>query len=199
MESGRFDAGSPVTADGPWQTVLLVGFMASGKTSVAALLSDRLGWPVRDVDRLLEEEEGLTVREIFETRGEPWFREREAALTRRLLGERRVVLAPGGGWAAAPGRLDELPEHVLSVWLRVGAEEAIRRAGDAPGSRPLLATGGPGDAKALAAVSDLLRERERWYRRAALHLDTSRATPLEVADSILNHMARRQDADGRIQ
>jgi shikimate kinase len=196
MESGGSDPGREGREDGP--SVLLVGFMAAGKSAVAEILARRLGWRVRDVDRILEEEEGHAVRDLFASRGEAWFRDREATVTARLLQEHRIVLAPGGGWAAVPGRLDDLPDHVLSVWLRVGVDTALRRAAEAPGSRPLLAAAGEADGPARAAVEALLRQREPRYRRAAVHLDTDGATPLEVADSIVNHLARRQAPDGRI-
>jgi shikimate kinase len=179
-------------------SVLLVGFMAAGKSAVAEILARRLGWTARDVDCILEEEEGRPVPEIFATRGEAWFRDREAAVTDRLLGEHEVVVATGGGWGAVPGRLDDLPDHVLSVWLRVDVGTALRRAAANPGSRPLLVARRDGDGPDRAAVEALLREREPRYRRAALHLDTDGATPLEVADSIVNHLARRQAPDGRI-
>ena len=196
MESGGSEAS--LDSSGAGASVLLVGFMAAGKTAVAELLAGRLGWTVQDVDGILEEEEGRPVAEIFATRGEAWFRDREAAVTDRLLREHGIVLATGGGWAAVPGRLDDLPDHVLSVWLRVGVDTALRRAAAAPGSRPLLADRSDGDGPDRAAVEALLRQREPGYRRAALHLDTDGATPLEVADSIVNHLARRRTPDGRI-
>jgi shikimate kinase len=72
---------------------------------------------------------------------------------------------------------------VLSVWLRVSAAEAVRRAGKAPGERPLMA-----DPDRMEA---LLREREPHYRQAQLHLDTEAASPMEVARRIIDHLAER--------
>lgn len=175
--------GSASGRSDPSASILLVGFMGAGKTSVAGVLSHELGWPAFDVDALLEDEIGVSVQEIFASRGETWFREREEALTAGLLARHGVIVAPGGGWAAHPGRLAGIQPHVLSVWLQVSAEEAVRRGRSAPGTRPLL-----GDEERMKA---LLRHREPFYREAQLHLDTEAAPPIEVARQIIDHLAER--------
>ena len=175
--------GSESDRSEPAHSILLVGFMASGKSEVARILSRELGWERFDIDRRIEEEAGAPVREIFATRGEPWFREREATLTAELLSRRGVIVAPGGGWAARGGRLSNVPPHVLSVWLRVGAAEAVARARRTAGSRPLMA-----DQEKMSA---LLGKRERYYRQAQLHLDTEAGTPVQMALRIIDHLATR--------
>jgi shikimate kinase len=89
------------------------------------------------------------------------------------------VLAPGGGWSLAPGRLAGLPAGTLSVWLKVSPETAVRRATAHGRVRPLLAGG-----DALARARALLAEREPVYAAAALHLDAERATPAALARAI---------------
>lgn len=175
---------APGPSDLRYRAVLLVGFMAAGKTAVGELLAARLGWTFRDVDREVESRADATVAEIFRERGEAWFREEEARVTRRLLEEDGVVVATGGGWAAAAGRLESVAEGVLTVWLRVGPEEAVRRAAASPGTRPLLepAEGAVDRARAL------LRTRMPRYGRAALHLDTEDASPADLSDRILTHL-----------
>src|SRR5690606_38832104 len=101
--------------DAPLERVVLVGFMASGKTTVGRLLAERLGWRHLDLDAEIEREEGRSVAEIFRAEGEAYFRRREAVTGERLLAEPRTVLTPGGGWAADPARLDRLPEGTLTV------------------------------------------------------------------------------------
>ena len=173
---------APARSEGA-ASILLVGFMAAGKSEVARILARELGWSVFDVDRRIEEEAGASVGELFATRGEPWFREEESRITSRLLTRHNVIVAPGGGWAARPGRLATLPPHVLSVWLQVGAREAVKRGGIAPGTRPLLADG--------KATARLLRKREPYYREAELHLDTEALSPVQVARRIIDHLAKR--------
>lgn len=159
--------------------VVLLGFMAAGKTAVGAELARRLGWTHVDLDGWIEAREGRTIAQIFAADGEARFRELEAAATRDVAVLQGVVLTPGGGWVTRPGNLEALGEGTLSVWLRVSAQEAVRRAGVAPGERPLLAGPDP-----LAAARRLLDERTPLYARAALHVDTEGTPPAVVAQII---------------
>ena len=89
--------------------LLLVGFMGSGKSTVGAAVARRLGWRHADLDAEVEKAAGASVREIFSTRGEESFRELEARVAADLLSAARVVVSTGGGWAAVPGRLADVP------------------------------------------------------------------------------------------
>jgi shikimate kinase len=164
---------------------LLVGFMGSGKTSVGRKVASRLGWRFQDFDDAIEAEVGGPIAEIFARHGEPHFREVERRVGERLLREEDVVLAAGGGWAAAPGRLAELPEGTASFWLRVSPEEALRRVARQPGKRPLLDRADP-----LQAASRLVEERSRWYGQAGWTVDTERSTVEDVSAGILEILAR---------
>ena len=156
--------------------VVLVGFMASGKSSVGRILARRVGWEFVDVDRLIEEREGRSISEIFRTEGEERFRVLEAETTTEVLARRDVVVATGGGWPAREGRMAGLPAGTVSVWLRVSPEETIRRARRRPGLRPLLGGDDPlGVAKRLAA------ERDPYYRLATMSISTDLRSPTEVA------------------
>lgn len=159
--------------------VVLVGFMASGKTSVGERLARLLGWRFTDFDAEIEARAGASIPEIFARQGEEAFRELEARVGRRLLQEEDVVLATGGGWAATEGRLTDLPEGTLSVWLRVGPEEAVRRAGSGEGERPLLDVADP-----VGRARELLEQREPLYGRAMVTLDAEEASPGELARAI---------------
>lgn len=171
---------------GDIRRVLLVGFMGSGKTEVGRILARLLAWRFRDLDEEVSARARLPVPEIFRRWGEAAFREWEAQVGEQLLREEEVVLATGGGWAAVPGRLAALPPGTLSVWLRVSAEEAVRRAlSDGP-VRPLLQGG-----DALEKARALLREREPFYRHAAVALDADQSEPLELARHV-EHLLRRR-------
>lgn len=159
--------------------------MGSGKSTVGRLLAERLGWSFLDLDDLVEHWAGVAVEAIFESWGEARFRELEQAVAGEALPLERVVIAPGGGWAATPGRLDALPEGTLSVWLRVSPAEAVRRVRETSGrGRPLLQKGDPEE-----RAEELLEARRVFYRAADLHVDTERALPDEVVDAILEHMS----------
>jgi len=167
--------------------VLLVGFMASGKSTVGRILARDLGWRFVDLDECVEEEEGCSIAEIFRLRGEAHFREVEDRLTRGMLQEDRVVLGSGGGWAAHPGRLRDLPPGTTSIWLRVSPEEAVRRSGGQPGARPLLAGPDP-----VREARDLLSVREVQYVEADLEVDTEGRTPEDVTAHIVAFVTRHQ-------
>jgi shikimate kinase len=165
--------------------VFLIGFMAAGKTTVGRLLADRLGWRFVDVDEEIVRRSGETVPEIFRLHGEAVFRALEARLTAELRSLDRAVIAPGGGWVTTPSALDDLPDGTVVVWLRVSAEEAIRRVGPAA-DRPLLAGADP-----LARARSLIAERESLYRRADLTIDVDGRSPAAIAAEIAARLATR--------
>jgi shikimate kinase len=165
--------------------VLLIGFMGSGKTSVGRRLARALGWRFVDFDDAIEAEAGATVAEIFAGRGGPAFREIEARVAEDLLRERQVVLASGGGWAAAaPGRVRAVPPGTATLWLRVSPEEAVRRAG-ASGTRPLLAR-----PDALQEAQRLLANRHPYYAEARWTVDTERSSVEDVTTRVLEILVR---------
>jgi len=163
----------------PVRRVLLVGFMASGKTSVGRALARRLGWTFRDFDAEIEAEAGCPVPEIFRRLGEARFRELEGEVGRRLLGEDEVVLAAGGGWPVRDRRMERLPPGTFSVWLRVSPEEAVRRVRNDATVRPLLEGADP-----LTRARSLLEARTPHYRKAERTLDAEAAPPEGLARTI---------------
>jgi shikimate kinase/3-dehydroquinate synthase len=168
---------------GPIRRVLLVGFMGSGKTEVGQALARRLGWPFRDFDQEVRFRVGLPIPEIFRQHGEARFREMEAAVGAELLREEKVVLASGGGWPAGPERMEALPPGTLSVWLKVTAEEAVRRVREEGPTRPLLAVPDP-----VSRARELLGEREPFYRKASLALDSLSGPPDLLAGQVEDFM-----------
>lgn len=172
-----------VGAGGLPERVVLVGFMAAGKSTVGRALAGRLGYPFVDLDARIERREGRTVPEIFREDGEDEFRRLEAEATRRLDDREPLVLAAGGGWMARPELRDRWPDAVR-VWLRVGPEEVLRRIGDQVESRPVLDAGSP-----ARSVRAIMESRRPHYSRAELHVDTDGRTPEEVADRIMEALA----------
>jgi len=164
--------------------VLLVGFMGAGKTRVGRELAQRLGWRFMDFDDVVEAEFGLSIPDIFTEYGERRFREVERCVAGRLLGEDRVVLASGGGWAAQPGHLDAVPAGTTTVWLEVSAQEAVRRASVEPNRRPLL-----GGSDAADTARSLLEARAPFYAAANYRVDTERSTVEDVSARIFGILA----------
>ena len=185
--------GGALSGDSGLRRVVLVGFMASGKSTVGERLARELGWSFVDVDRRIEEETGSTVSELFREEGEGTFRTLEARATREALGGTHRVVATGGGWPAAEGRMDRLAEdpHTLTVWLRVTPAEAVRRARTQGPVRPLLAGDDP-----RSRAERLLARREDHYRKAELHLDTGDRTPAELVARIVAALIQRGAPEG---
>jgi shikimate kinase len=166
---------------GPVRAIVLVGFMAAGKSTVGRALATRLGWRFIDFDEEIERRDGMTVAEIFRARGEGAFRAREADLTRELSSYDRVVIAPGGGWITRENALAELSGRAWVVWLRIGAEEAVRRAQASGTVRPLLADGDP-----LDTATRLLAARDPLYRQAHAAIDVEGRDTEDIVTELLN-------------
>jgi shikimate kinase len=156
--------------------VVLVGFMGSGKTTVGAEVARLLGWAFEDMDALLEARLGMTVPEAFRTRGEPWFREQEAALARELSSRRQAVIAAGGGAFTVPRTREALQQGALTVWLRCDLPTVLARVA-LDGSRPL--------ALDRATIGRLFDQRVSLYRLADRHVDATQGPPETVAHAVL--------------
>ncbi|MEX2531168.1 MAG: shikimate kinase [Gemmatimonadota bacterium] len=172
---------APRTA-GP-KRLLLVGFMGSGKSAVGRRLARRLRWRFFDQDREVERTAGLSVPQIFRLEGEARFRELEAEVAARLLEHDRAVIATGGGWPCAPGRLEDVPAGTLSVWLHVSPEVAVARARASHTVRPLLEVEDP-----LARAGSLLEQREPFYRKARWEVETDHRAPHAVARELVDRL-----------
>jgi shikimate kinase len=170
----------PVDADAP---IFLVGFMASGKTTVGRMVAARLGWEFDDLDDLVTRDAGRAVADIFATEGEEGFRRRERDALKAAARRRRAVIATGGGAAAREDNLTVMLDSGVVVALAVSAVEAIRREGSTSG-RPLL----DGKVDPVGAASLLLDARRGFYQRAHVHIDTDGRTPADVADAVLRHV-----------
>jgi shikimate kinase len=118
--------------------IYLVGFMASGKTTLARALAVRLGWHAEDVDELIEARERLTITEIFQRQGEPYFRTVEREILGLLRPMRGVVIATGGGTFVDPDNRQQINRDGTSVWLDLPLTDLIPRI-PLDGRRPLAA------------------------------------------------------------
>ncbi len=161
------------------RSLLLNGFMATGKSTVAKLLTERTGTPVVDLDARIVSRAGKSIARIFAEDGEARFRELERAELGEVLGggEPRVVALGGGALLRRATRLDALERGVV-VSLRAKPETILERTqGDS--QRPLLAGRG------VAEIEDLLAGRELAYAEAHEVIDVDQRSPEQVADDVL--------------
>ena len=141
--------------------VYLTGFMGAGKTATGRGLAAALKWRFVDLDGRVEAVAGQSVPEIIERRGEEAFRSLERAALEETLGDRRVVVATGGGTLAQPGAVELLRGRGLIVWLELPFAELARRVEAAGvGARPLYGS--------RRRARQLYRERLPFYRQADL-------------------------------
>ncbi len=154
--------------------------MATGKSTVGRLLARALGRPFVDLDTLVEETAQMTVAEIFRSSGEPAFRRYEAEALARALAMPDAVIATGGGAACREDNLQAMLTRGQVVALSAPPSEILQRTGRASG-RPLL----DGAADPVAAATELLRQREPFYARAHIRVDTVGKTADAVAAEVL--------------
>jgi shikimate kinase len=144
------------------RSVVLVGMMGAGKSTIGRRLAARLGLPFFDADVEIEAAAGMSIPDIFETRGEPDFREGEARVIARLLDSGPAVIAPGGGALMKKETRDRIRDKAVSIWLKADVDIIMRRV-KRRSDRPLLRTADP-----EATVGRLLSEREPIYQQADL-------------------------------
>jgi shikimate kinase len=164
--------------------IVLIGAPGSGKSTVGALLADRLGVTFRDADAVIVERAGKSISDIFTDDGEAVFRAMEEQMTAELL-ELPGVLSLGGGAVLSAATRAALRGHRV-VWLRVGLRQSVKRVG-LDTARPLLLGNVRGQ------LLKLLNERAALYSEVATEVvDTDDTTPAEVVEMIMNaHVAHR--------
>lgn len=157
------------------RTVVLVGMMGSGKTSVGRRLARVLGWPFQDADWAIEDAAGTSIRNIFQEIGEPAFRRSERQVIARLMDEQhQQVLALGGGSFVAAETRRLIKERAISIWLDTDIDTLVRRTSRRT-ERPLLNSGDPRE-----ILSQLLDERRATYAEADITIDSGAGSPAEV-------------------
>src|SRR5262245_47620941 len=158
----------------------LIGFMASGKTTIGKLLADRLGWNFADIDEDIEESQQRSIADIFDTSGEEAFRRMESeALQARVRAVARgvpTVMALGGGAAAQPKNMELIENHGVTIWLCCSFEMVVQRVGGGT-SRPL--------ARDMKYFEELFHTRQQAYGRADYRVDIETDDPNLVVDAIL--------------
>jgi shikimate kinase len=160
------------------ENIALIGFMGTGKSSVAHSLANLLHFHVLDTDDLVERRAKKRVSEIFRDQGEAQFRTYEREVVAELSRLRRCVIATGGGVAADPQNLASLKAHALVVCLWASADTIWERVRH-QSHRPLLHDPDP-----LARIKALLAQREPFYRQADVLVNTELRCVREVAQQV---------------
>lgn len=165
--------------------LVLIGFMASGKTTIGQLLAERLERLFIDLDDWICRRVGMTIPEYFDQHGEKAFRRVESELLGGVLKESPSVIALGGGAFCSPENREMIRSRGVSVWLDIPFELAAERClGD--DSRPL--------ARDPGRFRRLFDDRLSLYAKADLRIDAGIGTPREVRDEVVRSALRDQFA-----
>lgn len=165
------------------RTIVLVGLMGAGKSSIGRRLAHRLGLPFVDADTEIEKAADLTIPEIFEKHGEPYFRAGEVRVVARILESGPQVLATGGGAYMNPETRARIRERGISLWLKAELDVLMKRV-KRRGDRPLLKADDP-----QAVLKRLMDERYPVYAEADLTVVSREASHEEVVDDVLAALA----------
>ena len=172
------------------RSIVLVGMMGAGKSTIGRRLSARLRLPFLDADTEIEAAAGMSIPDIFEAHGEPHFRDGEARVIARLLDNGPTVIATGGGAFMREETRRRIQDKAVSIWLKADADIILKRV-KRRADRPLLQTADP-----AATIGRLIGEREPAYQHADLTI-WSRDVPHEkIVDECIEALHARLCGDG---
>lgn len=172
------------------RSIVLVGLMGAGKSTVGRRLATRLGLPFLDADNEIEAAAGMAIPDIFSVHGEAYFREGEKRVIARILQDGPIVLATGGGAYMNEETRQAIAASAVSVWLKADVDvlfERVSRRQD----RPLLKNDDP-----RATLERLMAERNPFYALADVEVESRDAPHDKVVSAIIRSLRRhfeRQD------
>ena len=170
------------------KTVVLIGMMGAGKTAVGKALAAMLHAPFLDSDAEIEKAANMTIPEIFERDGEPFFRVKERQVISRLLEKERGVLSTGGGAYMAPENREIISKHGVAVWLNADLDLLWSRVKHKD-TRPLLRTPDP-----YATLAELYEARIPHYAKADITVPSEAGLSIDdMADRVIDALLDRPD------
>ena len=162
------------------KNIVILGFMGTGKTSIAQQLAKDLGLEFVEMDSIIEDREGITINQIFATKGEPYFRKVESEVAHELANKEGLVISAGGGVVLNSQNIDTLQKNGILICLDAEPEEILKRVSKEI-HRPLLNVEDPFP---LEKIKELLNFRKPYYGRIAIHVDTTGKDIEEVVGKV---------------
>ncbi|MDG1731272.1 MAG: shikimate kinase [Algibacter sp.] len=167
--------------------IVLIGYMASGKTSIGKKLARKLNYNFLDLDDFIEEKENISVSEIFKTKGEIYFRKQEAFYLRALLkSENNTILSVGGGTPCYSGNIDVIlnSKNVKSIYLKASLSTLANKLMQKKAKRPLIA-----HIQNIEEMTEFigkhLFERIQFYNQAEIQVTIDGKTKGDVVEDII--------------
>ena len=173
------------------QSIVLLGYMGSGKSALGKQLSIELSRPFIDLDDYIEKKENQTIAAIFKTKGELYFRKFERQCLEELLNKKDIsVIGLGGGTPCYFDNMDLVlnSKNVLSIYLKTSIQELTKRLFDQKGQRPMIAHVNSHETL-TEFIGKHLFERAPFYERAALKIQTDNKSIVTLIPEILEALA----------
>ncbi|MBC3759224.1 shikimate kinase [Hyunsoonleella sp. SJ7] len=167
--------------------IVLLGYMGSGKSSVGRILAEKLNYNLIDLDDFIEEKEGISVSEIFKTKGEVYFRKKETEYLKDLLKlEENTILSLGGGTPCYANNMDAIlnAENATSIYLKGSLPFLSQKLFKKKAKRPLIAHV-ESEELMTEFIGKHLFERSQFYSKAEIHIVTDYKEKIEIVEDII--------------
>ena len=163
------------------KNIVLIGFMGTGKTTTGKLLSEKLSFPFFDTDKIIEQNTGMSIPQLFEKVGEKEFRNYETEVVKLLSDTEGCVISCGGGIVLNKTNMDLLSRNGIIVYLKASIDTIVKRIVDDK-NRPIIAAmENPKD-----EIEKLLNKRKQFYQRHNFSFDVDNLTPDTIVTNIIN-------------
>ena len=161
------------------KNIVFLGMMGSGKTSIGFLVSKKLKLDFYDVDNYIEKKLDMKISEIFQTKGEVFFRKEEEKITLNILKKKRGVVALGGGAFINESIRNEVLKNHISFWLELDSDIVLNRIRNSA-KRPLTVN------KTNSELKKMKKKRAKYYSKALFKIDCNNKTKKEIVNKILD-------------
>ena len=167
------------------KSIILIGFMGTGKTTVGKLLAEKLQIPLVDLDTVIVHQQQMEINDIFAQYGEVKFRALEHEVLCQAVQQQDTIISPGGGAVLRAENRAVMKEHCHVIGLTARPEVILERVNRDTTVRPVLENRAPGQSK-LERIEQVLAERQPCYAEADYMVDTSDETANVLAEQILH-------------
>jgi len=168
----------------------ITGFMAAGKSTIGPILANTLGWSFYDLDKEVEKQEGMKIVELYEQKGEEYFRTTETALLKKLSEDDEVIISLGGGAIASDVNFKIIKSAGKIIYLKSSPEMAYKRL-RFKRDRPAFVFEGeevPSKEEFLQRINRLLDARKKYYEQADFVIDTDNQKVGKTVDIIAKYI-----------